>query len=70
MGTRLEFDSQHHIEVDESFSEVESKLLTASPGVAGIVRLKVNGQVVLVNAALVRVTKAPPQYDTADFDQA
>lgn len=69
MGTRLEFDGQHHIEVDEELSAVESALRTASPGIAGLIQLTSGGQRVLLNAALVRVTKATPVYDTATFDQ-
>ena len=70
MGTRLEFDKQHHVDAEEDLGAVESALRTAPPGLFGTVQLTSGGQRVLVNAALVRVVKPTPGYETAAFDQA
>jgi hypothetical protein len=54
MPTKLQFDNEHSITVDEDLTAAESAMRTAPPGVAGVVSFKVDGEKVFVNAALVR----------------
>lgn len=60
MQTRIEFDDSHALDVDESLSEVESKLRRAEPNVAALVEFTRKEKKVLVNAALVRVVREAP----------
>jgi hypothetical protein len=70
MGTRLEFNHQHHIEVEEDLAETEALLLTAQPSPFAAIALTRNGRRVLANAAQVRSVKGGPGHEAAVFDQA
>jgi hypothetical protein len=54
MPTRLTFDNDHSIVVEEDLNAVEGALRAAPPGVAGLVQFTCKGEKVFVNAALVR----------------
>ena len=59
MPTRIHFEDDHAITVDEDFAAVESALQTSPPAHPSIVKLTRKGESVLINAALVRLVTKP-----------
>lgn len=73
MPTKLDFDKDHSLVVDEDLTTVESAMRTAPPGVAGLVKFTVDGADTFINAALVRAFSAyveprPPVSGPSPFD--
>ncbi len=67
MPTRLQFDKDHSVTVDEDLAAVESAMRTAPPGVAGVVEFTFKGEKVFINAALVRAFAAKKERSGASF---
>jgi hypothetical protein len=67
MPTKLQFDKEHSITVEEDLATVESAMKGAPPGVAALVQFTFKGEKVFVNAALVRAFAEKKEHSSAAF---